>query len=120
MTGYAIMPKTDVNQMLTDRMAMSAALSALLQTAKLSSAAHSLHGPEGLQLGAMSCRCWRTLASRRPRLTRHPKVQQLIKDFFNSKAPNRDIKPHEIVAYGAAVQAAIVSGQCGQVLLLLN
>ena len=55
-----------------------------------------------------------------PRLTRHPKVQQVIKDLFNSKAPNRDIKPHEIVAYGAAVQAAIVSGQCGQVLLLLN
>ena len=47
-------------------------------------------------------------------------MQQLIKDFFNGKAPNRGIKPHEIVAYGAAVQAAILSGEGGQGLLLLN
>ena len=47
-------------------------------------------------------------------------MQQLIKDLFNGKAPNRSIKPHEIVAYGAAVQAAILSGEGGQVLLLLT
>ena len=57
---------------------------------------------------------------KKPRLTRHPKVQQVIKDLFNSKAPNRGIKLHEIVAYGAAAQAAILSGHGSQVLLLLN
>ena len=35
--------------------------------------------------------------------TRIPKVQQLIKDFFNGKEPNRGINPDEAVAYGAAV-----------------
>merc|ERR1711879_400249 len=34
--------------------------------------------------------------------TRIPKVQQLIKDFFNGKEPNRGINPDEAVAYGAA------------------
>jgi len=43
--------------------------------------------------------------------TRIPKIQQLIKDFFNGKEPNRGINPDEAVAYGAAVQAAVVSGQ---------
>mmetsp|Transcript_95351 Transcript_95351/g.221325 ORF Transcript_95351/g.221325 Transcript_95351/m.221325 type:complete len:676 (-) Transcript_95351:131-2158(-) len=43
--------------------------------------------------------------------TRIPKVQQLIKDFFNGKEPNRGINPDEAVAYGAAVQAAIVTGE---------
>jgi len=42
--------------------------------------------------------------------TRIPKVQQLIQEFFNGKEPNRSINPDEAVAYGAAVQAAIVSG----------
>jgi hypothetical protein len=37
--------------------------------------------------------------------TRIPKVQQLVKDFFNGKEPNRGINPDEAVAYGAAVQA---------------
>merc|ERR1712146_434181 len=37
--------------------------------------------------------------------TRIPKIQQLIKDFFNGKEPNRGINPDEAVAYGAAVQA---------------
>merc|ERR1719432_241060 len=41
--------------------------------------------------------------------TRIPKVQQLIKDFFNGKEPNRGINPDEAVAYGAAVQAGILS-----------
>jgi heat shock protein 5 len=42
--------------------------------------------------------------------TRIPKVQQLIKDFFNGKEPNRGINPDEAVAYGAAVQGSILSG----------
>ena len=37
------------------------------------------------------------------------KGAQWIKEFFNGKAPSRGIKPREIVAYGAAVQAAILS-----------
>jgi endoplasmic reticulum chaperone BiP len=41
--------------------------------------------------------------------TRIPKVQQLIRDFFN-KEPNRGINPDEAVAYGAAVQAAVLTG----------
>merc|ERR1719327_1154463 len=45
--------------------------------------------------------------------TRIPKVQQLIKDFFNGKEPNRGINPDEAVAYGAAVQAGILSGEGG-------
>merc|ERR1711934_833842 len=52
--------------------------------------------------------------------TRIPKIQQLIKDFFNGKEPNRGINPDEAVAYGAAVQAGILSGEGGQVLLLLD
>ena len=36
--------------------------------------------------------------------TRIPKVQQLLKDFFNGKEPNKGINPDEAVAYGAAVQ----------------
>jgi heat shock 70kDa protein 1/2/6/8 len=40
--------------------------------------------------------------------TRIPKVQQLIKDYFNGKEPCRSINPDEAVAYGAAVQAAIL------------
>jgi heat shock protein 5 len=43
--------------------------------------------------------------------TRIPKVQQLIKDFFNGKEPNRGINPDEAVAYGAAVQGSILSGE---------
>jgi len=42
--------------------------------------------------------------------TRIPKVQQLIKDFFNGKEPCKSINPDEAVAYGAAVQAAILAG----------
>merc|ERR1712107_612914 len=52
--------------------------------------------------------------------TRIPKVQQLIKDFFNGKEPNRGINPDEAVAYGAAVQAGILIGEGGQALLLLD
>jgi len=42
--------------------------------------------------------------------TRIPKVQQLLKDFFNGKELNKSINPDEAVAYGAAVQAAILGG----------
>jgi heat shock protein 5 len=42
--------------------------------------------------------------------TRIPKVQQLMKDFFNGKEPNRGINPDEAVAYGATVQGGILSG----------
>merc|ERR1712196_422441 len=52
--------------------------------------------------------------------TRIPKVQALIKDFFNGKEPNRGINPDEAVAYGAAVQAGILSGEGAQELLLLD
>jgi len=46
--------------------------------------------------------------------TRIPKIQKLIKDFFNGKEPCKSINPDEAVAYGAAVQAAILSGKGGE------
>jgi len=55
--------------------------------------------------------------------TRIPKVQQLLSDFFNGKELNKSINPDEAVAYGAAVQAAILSGEGNekvQDLLLLD
>jgi len=45
--------------------------------------------------------------------TRIPKVQQLLQEFFNGKEPNRSINPDEAVAFGAAVQAAILTNQGG-------
>jgi L1 cell adhesion molecule like protein len=42
--------------------------------------------------------------------TRIPKVQQLLQDFFNGKELNKSINPDEAVAYGAAVQAAVLTG----------
>jgi len=42
--------------------------------------------------------------------TRIPKIQQMVKDYFNGKEPNRGINPDEAVAFGAAVQGAILSG----------
>jgi len=55
--------------------------------------------------------------------TRIPKVQQMLMDFFNGKTLNKSINPDEAVAYGAAVQAAILTGQGNektQELLLLD
>ncbi|CAG0880995.1 unnamed protein product [Darwinula stevensoni] len=42
--------------------------------------------------------------------TRIPKIQKLLQDFFNGKSLNNSINPDEAVAYGAAVQAAILTG----------
>merc|ERR1712158_138214 len=55
--------------------------------------------------------------------TRIPKVQKLLEDFFHGKALNKSINPDEAVAYGAAVQAAILGGdkhETVQDLLLLD
>ncbi|KAH6583723.1 hypothetical protein BASA60_001290 [Batrachochytrium salamandrivorans] len=55
--------------------------------------------------------------------TRIPKIQKLISDYFNGKEPNKSINPDEAVAYGAAVQAAILTGDTSektQDLLLLD
>ncbi|PHU19154.1 Heat shock cognate 70 kDa protein [Capsicum chinense] len=43
--------------------------------------------------------------------TRIPKVQKLLRDFFNGKKLSKNINPDEAVAYGAAVQPAILSGE---------
>jgi len=43
--------------------------------------------------------------------TRIPKVQELLSDFFNGKTLNKSINPDEAVAYGAAVQAAILNNE---------
>ena len=52
--------------------------------------------------------------------TRIPKVQSLVKEFFNGKEPSRGINPDEAVAYGAAVQAGVLSGEqdTGEIVLL--
>ncbi|KPM07069.1 Sar s 28 (heat shock protein 70-like protein 3) [Sarcoptes scabiei] len=52
--------------------------------------------------------------------TRIPKIQQLVKEFFNGKEPTRGINPDEAVAYGAAVQAGVLSGEenTGELVLL--
>jgi len=52
--------------------------------------------------------------------TRIPKIQQLLKEFFNGKEPNRGINPDEAVAYGAAVQGGILGGEeeTGNIVLL--
>jgi len=55
--------------------------------------------------------------------TRIPKIQSLVSQYFNGKEPSKSINPDEAVAYGAAVQAAILSGETSektQDLLLLD
>ena len=49
--------------------------------------------------------------------TRTPKVQATVKDFFG-KEPNRTVNPDEVVAVGAAIQAAVLKGEVKEVLLL--
>ncbi len=50
--------------------------------------------------------------------TRIPKVQQLVKEFFNGKVLNRKVDPDEAVAFGAAVQADILSNNVFEILLI--
>jgi L1 cell adhesion molecule like protein len=55
--------------------------------------------------------------------TRIPKVQQLLSNYFNGKQLNKSINPDEAVAYGAAIQASILSGDSDETtkeLLLLD
>jgi len=55
--------------------------------------------------------------------TRIPKIQKLLQDFFNGKELNKSINPDEAIAYGAAVQAAILTGDTSEAvsdLLLLD
>jgi molecular chaperone DnaK len=49
--------------------------------------------------------------------TRIPKIQQMVKDFFN-KEPHKGVNPDEVVAIGAAVQAGVLSGEVKDLLLL--
>ena len=50
-------------------------------------------------------------------MTRMPKVQQVVKDFFG-KEPHKGVNPDEVVAVGAAIQAAVLKGEVKDVLLL--
>ena len=55
--------------------------------------------------------------------TRIPKVQSLLKDYFDGKEPSRGVNPDEAVAFGAAVQGGILSGEASEAtqdLLLLD
>jgi len=50
-------------------------------------------------------------------MTRMPKIQQLVKDFFG-KEPHKGVNPDEVVAVGAAIQAGVLSGDVKDLLLL--
>lgn len=50
-------------------------------------------------------------------MTRMPKVQQVVKDFFG-KEPNKSVNPDEAVALGAAIQGGVIAGDVKDVLLL--
>ena len=55
--------------------------------------------------------------------TRIPKVQSLLKDYFDGKEPSKGVNPDEAVAFGAAVQGGILSGEASEAtqdLLLLD
>jgi heat shock protein 5 len=45
---------------------------------------------------------------------RIPKVQEMLKEYFDGKEPNKGVNPYEVVAYGAAVQDGILSGEGGE------
>ena len=49
--------------------------------------------------------------------TRIPRIQRLVEEYFNKK-PNRTVNPDEVVALGAAIQGAVLSGDVSEVLLL--
>ncbi|CAA0831056.1 Mediator of RNA polymerase II transcription subunit 37f [Striga hermonthica] len=46
--------------------------------------------------------------------TRIPKVQEMLREFFNGKEPCRGVNPDEAVAYGAAIQGGVLSGEGGE------
>ena len=50
-------------------------------------------------------------------MTRMPKVQEIVKDFFG-KEPHKGVNPDEVVAYGAAIQGGVLKGDVKDVLLL--
>ncbi len=50
--------------------------------------------------------------------TRMPRVQQIAKDVFKGKEPNKSVNPDEVVAVGAAIQAAVLGGEVKDILLL--
>lgn len=50
-------------------------------------------------------------------MTRMPKVQEVVKDFFK-KEPHKGVNPDEVVAVGAAVQAGVIAGDVTDVVLL--
>lgn len=52
--------------------------------------------------------------------TRIPKIQNMLKEYFNGKEPNKGINPDEAVAYGATIQAAILSNATDQTGKLSN
>merc|ERR1739838_408010 len=52
--------------------------------------------------------------------TRIPKIQALVKEYFNGKEPSKGINPDEAVAYGAAVQAGVLSGEDNVDVVLLD
>ena len=49
--------------------------------------------------------------------TRIPKIQEIVKEFFG-KEPNKGVNPDEVVAIGAAIQGAVLTGEQKDVLLL--
>jgi molecular chaperone DnaK len=50
--------------------------------------------------------------------TRIPKVQALVRNFFNGKEPHKGVNPDEVVAVGAAIQGAVLGGEVKDILLL--
>src|SRR5881398_3223075 len=50
--------------------------------------------------------------------TRIPKVQTLVRTFFNGKDPQKGVNPDEVVAVGAAIQGAVLAGEVKDILLL--
>jgi molecular chaperone DnaK len=51
-------------------------------------------------------------------MTRMPAVQKIVKELFKGKEPHRGVNPDEVVAIGAAIQGAVLTGQVKDVLLL--